>query len=441
MLSFLRSKQLIAPTPGDGLFQFRLVSARDAAAANLSSPTDAEECQHPEALQPAKVLGSIVICSFLQGFLNGTSTVTAILDTANTLGFLGFVLVASALYGDFIAQPLPFPIPGIMIPCVTDAKALWEYYENQTSWDVKGEILGNHASAAIKKGRVPTFAGSKQAPVVARFSSRGPDILDWELHPADVLKPDILAPGRQIWAAWSPISSADPILSGRHFALLSGTSMAAPHVGGVAALIKQLHPSWTPSMIASALSTTANKHSNAGRPIMAEGAELYSVHPATPFDYGAGFINPAKALDPGLVLPAEFGDYMGFLCSLPNLTPGVVRAATGAACKASPASPTNLNLPSITISNLRGSPSVRRVVKNIADKSETYTCSVISPEGVEVTVQPPSFNLAPQGTQNLEIRLNVTRASNTFSFGEIVLTGSFDHIVRLTLAVLPTAVI
>lgn len=127
MLSFLCSKQLIAPTPGDGIFQFRLVSARDAAAADLSSPTDAEECQHPEALQPEKVLGSIVICSFLQGFLNGTSTVTAILDTANTLGFLGFVLVASALYGDFIAQPLPFPIPGILIPCVTDAKVSMIY--------------------------------------------------------------------------------------------------------------------------------------------------------------------------------------------------------------------------------------------------------------------------------------------------------------------------
>lgn len=56
----------------------------------------------------------------------------------------------------------------------------------------------------------------ERAPVVSRFSSRGPDYIDQKRSPADVLKPDILAPGHQIWAAWSPMSILNPILSGSY---------------------------------------------------------------------------------------------------------------------------------------------------------------------------------------------------------------------------------
>lgn len=75
-------------------------------------------------------------------------------------------------------------------------------------------------------------------------------------------------------------------------------------MAGVAALVKQYHPSWTPAMIASALSTTASKHDRLGRPIMSQGPELYRLYQSTPFDYGSGFINPSGALDPGLVFPS-----------------------------------------------------------------------------------------------------------------------------------------
>lgn len=88
---------------------------------------------------------------------------------------------------------------------------------------------------------------------------------------------------------------------GNNFALLSGTSMATPHVAGIAALIKQYNPSWTPSVIASAMSTTATKYDKNGEPIMAEGSDLYSLHPSTPFDFGAGLITATRAINPGLV--------------------------------------------------------------------------------------------------------------------------------------------
>jgi len=90
-------------------------------------------------------------------------------------------------------------------------------------------------------------------------------------------------------------------MTGKNFAIMSGTSMAAPHIAGIAALIKQHNPSWTPSMVASVLSTTATKYDNSGETISAKGYDLGSLLPSTPFDIGAGLVNPQRALDPGLV--------------------------------------------------------------------------------------------------------------------------------------------
>ncbi|KAG8064092.1 hypothetical protein GUJ93_ZPchr0004g40337 [Zizania palustris] len=386
---------LSAPTPGgDGQLRFRLVAARDAAAPEVDDMERAEECQDVRALRRrgADVLrGSIVICSFSEGLYNGTSTVTAIVDTAEALGFAGFVLVANARYGDFVAQPLPFSVPGVMVPRVADAQVVWSYYAEHTLYAGNATVFG--ATAEITEGRVAAFVDA--APVVARYSSRGPDVVDRLSTPADVLKPDILAPGDQIWAAWSALSTKEPILAGERFAMISGTSMAAPHVGGVAALIRQRHPSWGPSAVASALSTTARGHDNRGSPIMSEGVELGALHRATPFDYGAGFINPTGALDPGLVVAPDYDDYISFLCSLPQLNPDDVRAATGEPCSTPLGSPADLNLPSITVSALRGTLSVRRTVTNVASSAETYLCGARPPEGVAVSVQPGGSRSVP----------------------------------------------
>ena len=92
---------------------------------------------------------------------------------------------------------------------------------------------------------------------------------------------------------------------GESFAMMSGTSMAAPHIAGLAALIKQKFPSFSPSAIGSALSTTASLNDKKGGPIMAQRAYTnpdVNQSPATPFDMGSGFVNATGALDPGLIL-------------------------------------------------------------------------------------------------------------------------------------------
>ncbi|TYK12309.1 subtilisin-like protease SBT2.4 [Cucumis melo var. makuwa] len=415
------------PSLGSEFFLHKLVLAKDAKMQNETQyddiPSYIEECQNPEAFDPNIVQNSIVLCSFSQGFLNGTSSLAAIIHTAKKLKFMGFVLIANPNYGDFIAEPIPFRVPGILVPSVSDTQVILKYYEENTCKDGRGMVREFKGKAGIGEGRIASFG--KEAPTVSRFSSRGPDYININRSLADVLKPDILAPGHQIWAAWSPLSASEPLLK-------------APHIVGVAALIKQKYPSWTPSMIASAMSTTATKYDMNGDLIQAEGFNLHALYPSTPFDFGAGLVSPTNALDPGLVFPTEYEDYINFLCSLPGVDPAVVKSATGGQCNASisHSHPADLNLPSITISSLVGHQVVRRRVKNVGGKVETYVCSVIPPNGTTVNIKPPWFTVAAEEVQNLEIQIIATHKTDHFTFGEIFLTGSLNHIARIPLSIL-----
>lgn len=87
-----------------------------------------------------------------------------------------------------------------------------DYYQRQSSRDWKGAVVKYSGTAAILEGRIATFG--EQAPIVNRFSSRGPDIIDNHMNLADVLKPDIVAPGHLVWAAWSRVSISESILKG-----------------------------------------------------------------------------------------------------------------------------------------------------------------------------------------------------------------------------------
>ena len=93
-----------------------------------------------------------------------------------------------------------------------------------------------------------------------------------------MLKPDVIAPGQDILAAVSPVTAA-----GRDFNLLSGTSMSAPHVAGLAALLKDLHPNWSPMMIKSALMTT-------GYDVLDGGTPAPNTNPVLIFRQGAGHV-------------------------------------------------------------------------------------------------------------------------------------------------------
>ena len=131
-----------------------------------------------------------------------------------------------------------------------------------------------------------TIVYNAPAPFTASFSSRGPLIAG----NGDLLKPDLIAPGQDILAGVAP-----PKNSGRLFDLYSGTSMSSPHMAGLAALFKELHPDWSPMAIKSALMTTARR---------LDGGPGPNTNPVADLPPGAGHVDPRKALDPGLVYDA-----------------------------------------------------------------------------------------------------------------------------------------
>jgi subtilisin family serine protease len=127
-------------------------------------------------------------------------------------------------------------------------------------------------------------SGANPGDVIAGFSSRGPT-------QEKEVKPDVVAPGVDVLSSgYSTGAFPAPFVG---FGSASGTSMATPHVAGAAALLLQLHPSWTPAMVKSALMSTATED------VFATTARTTR---AGVLDRGAGRIDLTQAGNPGLVL-------------------------------------------------------------------------------------------------------------------------------------------
>ncbi|KAF8411542.1 hypothetical protein HHK36_004096 [Tetracentron sinense] len=235
-----------------------------------------------------------------------------------------------------------------------------------------------------------TVVGKDRAPIVVGDSSRGPNPVVPQL-----LKPDLLAPGFNILAAWasnlSPTVSADDPRRGE-FSILSGTSMACPHVAGVAALLRSAHPDWSPAAIRSALMTTATIFDRDYRRI----ASFEDMGKATPLDFGAGHINPQLASDPGLIYDADVSDYTKFLCSL-NYTPNQMKLFVNGSdsCSGYAGSPGDLNYPSFSVVFAANNSiqTLSRTVTNVAELPDTYRVRVINqkPRKFAIAVEPQTL--------------------------------------------------
>ncbi|KAK6130908.1 hypothetical protein DH2020_035344 [Rehmannia glutinosa] len=206
-------------------------------------------------------------------------------------------------------------------------------------------------------------------------------------------RPDIAAPGVMILAAW-PTIITDQTLIGREppmFALLSGTSMACPHVLSFFARVKSQHPTWSPSIIRSAIMTTAIRTNNLESPIT-----TITGSRATPYDIGAGSISTSGPIQPGLVYETEILDYILFLCNI-GYDPSKIKliapnVPTNFSCPPNKSfdSISNMNYPSIAISNLTINEvkTVTRIVTNVEDDDSTYDVIIEAPTGVDVQVIP-----------------------------------------------------
>ncbi|KAG8079271.1 hypothetical protein GUJ93_ZPchr0007g5288 [Zizania palustris] len=246
-----------------------------------------------------------------------------------------------------------------------------------------GDILAEYATSANSTATITfkkTLLGVRPAPTVASFSSRGPSTLN-----PGVLKPDILAPGLNILAAWPP-HDTDKV--GESFKVLSGTSMATPHVSGVAALVKSAHPEWSPAAIKSAIMTSSDAVNSTGGPIL---DELHSK--AGAYLTGAGHVNPMRAAHPGLVYDIGVIDYAGYICELlGDRALAIIMRNTSLSCENLVKVPEpQLNYPTITVP-VRSTPlTVNRTVTNVGPAQSTYTVKVKMAGSVTVRVWPETL--------------------------------------------------
>ena len=187
-------------------------------------------------------------------------------------------------------------------------------------------------------------------------SSRGPTP-----SVPEIMKPNVVAPGTDILAAYVPNENS--------VAFLSGTSMASPHVAGAAALLRSIHPTWGVDAVFSALQTTADSTR------VQSNGELASM-----YDRGAGRIQVALASRVGLYLPVSANDFE-------NANP-----QTGG-------NPRNLNLPGLINDACGLTCSFTRTVKAHRDGDWTVTVD----GSANIAVSPTEFSLNEGETQVLQV--------------------------------------
>ncbi|NBD96065.1 MAG: S8 family serine peptidase [Gammaproteobacteria bacterium] len=194
---------------------------------------------------------------------------------------------------------------------------------------------------------------------ISGFSSRGP-----VTTPQGVMKPNVVAPGSNIVAGWFDGPNS--------VAMVGGTSMASPHVAGSVALLKSIHPNWTPDMLHSALETTAQTE-----PLRWDDGE------ANVFDRGNGRVRVDRAVQAGLYLP-------------------VTRTQFEDSNPREGGDPRQLNLAGLWDPSCAETCSFTRRVRAI----EGGSWDVSTDGDVGISVSPQSFTLSQGQTQMLEVEVD-----------------------------------
>ena len=230
-------------------------------------------------------------------------------------------------------------------------------------WTDAQALLGWLATGSGHAARIDGVVGevaAASADQLSASSGRGPS----PVLPA-VIKPDLAAPGTGI------LSAAH---QGNGDATLSGTSMAAPHVAGAAALLRGAKPTWRADQIISALMGSAR--ASVVRPGTGEAV--------APNEQGAGMIDVSRAARVPLAL--------------------VVPAGQFAAGSAAPAA---LNLPSLAFD--RCSPACAPLVRTVTDLvgGASYEARFTGPAGVTFSIAEPTFHVGAGASRALQFSARI----------------------------------
>ncbi|XP_010070627.2 subtilisin-like protease SBT1.7 [Eucalyptus grandis] len=370
-------------------------------AGNVSNTTNGNLCRKG-TLDPAKVKGKIVLCD------RGKNARVQKGSVVKLAGGAGMVLANTAADGEELVPEAH------LLPATAVGKKSGDAIKSYLFSDP------NPTATILFEG---TKVGIQPSPVVAAFSSRGPNSITPE-----ILKPDIIAPGVNILAGWTGAVGPTglPVDDRRvAFNIISGTSMSCPHVSGLAALLKAAHPDWSPAAIRSALMTTAYvAYKNGGKL-----QDVATGKDSTPFDRGAGHVDPVSALNPGLVYDLTVEDYLGFLCGL-NYTSSQINtlARRNYTCDPSKSySLYDLNYPSFAASfdSTSGRPTTikyTRTLTNVGAATGTYKASASSDSAaLKIAVVPDTLSFSKAGEKK-SFTVTVTGSAmpaSTNAFGQL----------------------
>lgn len=198
------------------------------------------------------------------------------------------------------------------------------------------------------------------------------------------------------------------------FTIMSGTSMACPHVAGVAAYVKSFHPTWSPAAIRSAIMTTGRELLPSNSMPLSYVSFLFPkvvlLAKAKPMSsqtnadaelaYGVGQIDPTRALSPGLVYDAKAMSYIQFLChegyrgsALANL---VGQSAVNCSSLLPGLGYDALNYPTMQLTSasnqVTNTATFFRTVTNVGPVPAVYNATIRAPKVVTITVSPKSLS-------------------------------------------------
>ncbi|TYK16638.1 subtilisin-like protease SBT3.7 isoform X1 [Cucumis melo var. makuwa] len=357
----------------------------------------------------AFINGKVVLCFPKLADYSTISKAAEVVVRANGTG----IIVAGQQVDNNLLACISSPIPCILVDTIVGSKLFFYFLQNS-----------DHPVVMLRAAR--TIIGKPIAPTIAHFSSRGPNSVS-----PPILKPDISAPGSNILSAVSP----HYFFNEKGFSLMSGTSMATPHVSAIVALLKSVHPTWSPAAIKSALMTTARTEVSPGLPIFADGTP---PKVADPFDYGAGVVDANAAVDPGLIYDMGRKDYIDYyLCGMGYEDKDISHLThRKTECPLQRLSLLDLNLPAITIPSLVNSTIVTRTVTNVGNLSCVYKAKIEAPFGCKVSVNPQVlvFNSQVKKISFKVMFFTQVQRNYGYSFGRLTWSDGV-HVVKIPLSV------
>jgi subtilisin family serine protease len=343
--TLLGASRLARPLPPT-----RIVLAEDAAVAGAGA-VEARQCR-PGALDAAAVAGRVVVCE--RGGIGriDKSAAVAQVDAA------GMVLVNTrpeAVHDDF------HDVPTVHLRAAAG--------ETLRRW------LTDHGTARASLHRA---RGGPGGATVAGWSSPGDPR-------GDVVKPDLVATG-------ASVLGATPRTTGRDWALFSGTSAAAAHVSGLAALLRAEHRDWSATRVRSVLATTARNVPGVGA--LVEGSGRARTRPVRP----------------GLSIDEEPRSYRRAL-------------ETGSDA---------LNTPSLLLR--AGRSTATREITNLGARAEYFSVRVTGFEAHRVRVTPLAVRLAPGETARFQVSVEGTGSLTGLDSGAVTWRGARGSRTRIPVA-------